>query len=137
MGITGENFAPEVKTQVEQRQKYYAKAIKDDLTVQTQNPNAWLRLASSVDLNAVRDQFTTQGEYLLADDRATELTNYFGVMAGSELARLFVLTGGTAYYDDQDKKLYDNLGIGRQAQGVYRMHTVLKEQILDIDQCRL
>jgi hypothetical protein len=120
MGITGENFAPEVKTQVEQRQKYYAKAIKDDLTVQTQNPNAWLRLASSVDLNAVRDQFTTQGEYLLADDRATELTNYFGVMAGSELARLFVLTGGTAYYDDQDKKLYDNSGIGRQAQGVYQ-----------------
>ena len=120
MGITGENFAPEVKTQVEQRQKYYAKPIKDDSTVQTQNSNAWLRLASSVDLNAVKDQFNTVGEYILAYDRVTELTGYLGIMAGTELARLFVLTGGAAYYDAEDKKLYSNSGIDREAKGIYQ-----------------
>lgn len=106
MGITGENFDPEVKNQVEQRQKYYAKTFKDTSTLQTQNANSWLRLASSVDINAIRGQYNSNAEYDLANDRATELVNQLGVNFGSELARLFVLTGGTAYYDDTTQALY-------------------------------
>lgn len=120
MGITGENFDPEVKNQVEQRQKYYAKTFKDTTTLQTQNANSWLRLASSVDINAIRGQYNSNAEYDLANDRATELINQLGVNFGSELARLFVLTGGTAYYDDTTQALYSNRGIGTQAKGIYQ-----------------
>ena len=120
MGITGENFDPEVKNQVEQRQRYYAKSFKDDSALQTQNANSWLRLASSVDLQANISQYNSVEEYNLAASRVTELVNFLGVSPGSELARLFVLTGGSAYYDDQTKTLSGNRGIGTLAKGIYQ-----------------
>lgn len=120
MGIVGENFKPGVKTQVQQRQKYFAKATKDNTVIQTQNANSWLRLASSVDLQAIESQFKTTGEFDKAEKRVNALIQWLGTQKGSDLAKRFVLTGGTATYDATKNTLNQKTGIGTLAKGTFK-----------------
>jgi hypothetical protein len=85
--ITGQVFDDEVIGQIETRQKVLGKRYKDDKTlIYTNNQTAFLRLASSINVDA-ENQLT---------DRSINKT-----LTGMDLAKSCVLFGGTVGLDDK------------------------------------
>lgn len=85
--ITGQVFDDEVIDQIETRQKVLGKRYKDDKTlIYTNNQTAFLRLASSINIDA-ENQLT---------DRSISKT-----LTGMDLAKSCVLFGGTIGLDDK------------------------------------
>lgn len=95
MALLGEDFNPDVKAQIEKRQELYAAGNKNDKSIQLQNSNSWLRLASSVDVKTDRQQ-TPVLKWAEYDARVQEYTSRYKVAEGQNLAEHLVLTGGTA-----------------------------------------
>lgn len=93
MGLVGENFKEELRNQVAVRQSKWAingRSIEDISVI---NSNSWLRLASSVNIS-------TKGAegYLkkTTQKRVDTLKETFNIKGDDELAKNFVLTGGSA-----------------------------------------
>ena len=85
--ITGQVFDDEVINQIETRQKVLGKRYKDDKTlIYTNNQTAFLRLASSINIDA-ENQLT---------DRSINKT-----LTGMDLAKSCVLFGGTVGLDNK------------------------------------
>ena len=93
MGLVGENFKEELRTQVAVRQSKWAVNGRSIEDISVINSNSWLRLASSVNIS-------TKGAegYLkkIAQKRVDTLKEIFNTKGDDELAKNFVLTGGSA-----------------------------------------
>lgn len=93
MGLVGENFKEELRNQVAVRQSKWAVNGRSIEDISVINSNSWLRLASSVNIS-------TKGAegYLkkTAQKRVDTLKETFNIKGDDELAKNFVLTGGSA-----------------------------------------
>lgn len=93
MGLVGENFKEELRNQVAVRQSKWAVNGRSIEDISVINSNSWLRLASSVNIS-------TKGAegYLkkTAQKRVDTLKETFNTKGDDELAKNFVLTGGSA-----------------------------------------
>ena len=93
MGLVGENFKEELRNQVAVRQSKWAVNGRSIEDISVINSNSWLRLASSVNIS-------TKGAegYLkkIAQTRVDTLKEIFNTKEDDELAKNFVLTGGSA-----------------------------------------
>lgn len=93
MGLVGENFKEELRNQVAVRQSKWAVNGRSIEDISVINSNSWLRLASSVNIS-------TKGAegYLkkIAQKRVDTLKEIFNTKGDDELAKNFVLTGGSA-----------------------------------------
>jgi len=93
MGLVGENFKEELRNQVAIRQSKWAVNGRSIEDISVINSNSWLRLASSVNIS-------TKGAegYLkkIAQTRVNTLKELFNTKGDDELAKNFVLTGGSA-----------------------------------------
>jgi len=102
MGIVGQDFKKGVRDQVNARQKFYSTDDKTDKTIEVQNGNSWLRLASSVDIGIPPD--LPEGRLKDYNKRIEYYTKKFELQSFStnELARQVVLTGGTSRFATDD-----------------------------------
>ena len=92
MGLVGENFKEELRKQVGRRQSAWASNNRSLQDLSAINSNSWIRLASSVDITANNAE-----KYLQPDikKRVETLKEIFNVKEDDELARNFVLAGGS------------------------------------------
>ena len=109
--ITGEPFAKEVVEQIEARQTFLGTNFKEDKhLIYQNNKTAFLRLASSVDIDG---DPTTPSTTEITTNKILSQRGISNLYKGTELAKNSVLFGGTVSINDQQTATL-NFGLQEQ-----------------------